>query len=67
MITLPVNNNTSVSDIYKTAHTVRGLIKRGFTSLAIHNETGMPIPAIDIMIAEYGVDDAINNKEKQDE
>ena len=65
MFTLPDNNNISVSDIYVTAHTVRILIARGFTSLDIHKETGMPISAIDVMIAEYAIDNVDEDKHEE--
>jgi len=62
MFNLPVNDNTSTHIIYETAHIVRELIKKGHTSLAIHKETGMPLSAIDIMIAEYKEDtDVLEN------
>ncbi len=56
MLNLPDNDNISVDNIYETAHIVRELIKREFTSFDIHKETGMPIAAIDVMIAEYAID-----------
>ena len=53
MFNLPDNNNTSVSDVYNNARTIRGLLLKGFTIKEIHNETGFPISAIEIMRDEY--------------
>lgn len=57
MLNLPDNNNTSVDNIYETAHIVRELIKKGFSIDRIHKETGMPTSAIEVMYYEYGVEE----------